>query len=56
MGQGYPFPTRWVKNFLVVIHIYGARSILLIFCNHQDTEYESQAMEIGVVGPICTYI
>ena len=56
MGQQYPYPTRWVKNVLVVIHIYGARAILLLFCNHQDTESESQAMDIGVYKKLKEWI
>ena len=42
-------------KIVVVIHIHGARAIFLLFCDHQDTESESQGMETGVVGPICTY-
>ena len=34
------------------IHIYGDGSIFLLFCYHQDTEFESQEMEIGVAEPI----
>ena len=35
-------------------HIYGARAVLLLFCDHQDTESESCEIEIGVAGPIFT--
>ena len=24
MGQLYPYSTKWVKNIVVIIHIYGA--------------------------------
>ena len=33
---------------VAILHIYGARTISLLFSNHQDTEYESQEMEIDV--------
>ena len=39
----------------VILHIYGARVIFLLFCNHKENESESQEMEIGVAGPIFTY-
>ena len=38
MGQLYQYYTRWVKKIVVVIHIYGAIAIFLIFFDHQDTE------------------
>ena len=37
-----------------IIHIYGDRTIFLLFFDHQDTEYEYQQMDIGVAGPILT--
>ena len=37
-----------------VIHIYGARAMFLLFCDHQDTESKSQEMEIGASQPILT--
>ena len=37
---------------MAIIHIYGARAISLLFYNNQDTEPESQVMEIGVDGSI----
>ena len=40
---------------MVIIHIYGALVILLLLRDHQDTEYESFEMEIGIAGPIFTY-
>ena len=40
------------KNVVVIIHIYGDFSIILIFCYHQDTESESCDIELGVAGPI----
>ena len=52
MVQQYPYSTGWVKNIVVILYIHGALFIYLLFCNHQDTEYESREMEIGVAGPI----
>ena len=37
-----------------IIHIYGARAIFLLFCNHRETESESREIEISVAGPIFT--
>ena len=41
MGQQYPYPTRWEKNILSIIHIYRPRAVLLLFYDCQDTEHES---------------
>ena len=40
MGQQYPYSTRWDQNIVSINHIYGARDISLLFCDHQDTEFE----------------
>ena len=40
MGQQYPSSTIWEREVVVILNIYGARSIFLIFCDLQDTEYE----------------
>ena len=29
------------ENVVVILHIYEALAIFLLFCDHQDTEYES---------------
>ena len=47
MGHQYPYSTRWVKIIVIDTHTYGARSIFLLFCDNQDTESESQGIEIG---------
>ena len=39
---------------MVVLHIYGALAMFQLFCDHQDTAFESGEMEIGVAGPILT--
>ena len=31
MGQLYPYFTKWDKNIVRIIHIYGARGIFLLF-------------------------
>ena len=41
MVQQYPYYKRCEKKIVVVLHIYGALDILLLFCDHQDTDYES---------------
>ena len=40
MGKLYPYSTRWEKNVVVILHIYGDLAISLLFYDHQDTEYE----------------
>ena len=40
----------------VVLHIYEARSIFLLFCNHQDTASKSQTFDTGVAGLILTLL
>ena len=39
MGQGYPYPTKWEKN-VVILHIYGDIAILLLFYDDQNTRFE----------------
>ena len=41
-------------NIVVIIHIYGARTILILFSNHQGKKSESREIERGVAGPITT--
>ena len=55
MVPWYTYSIKWVKNIVVILHIYGARDIFLLFCDHQDTESESWEMEIGVTGPLFTH-
>ena len=55
MGKWYPYSTRWVKNIAVILHVFGALAIFLLFYDDQDTESESWEMEIGVVGPILNH-
>ena len=42
MVPGYTYSTRMVKSIVVVIHIYRALAIFLLFWKHQDNESESQ--------------
>ena len=39
---------------MVIIHVYGAIAVLLLFCDHQDTEYESCEIEMSISQPIFT--
>ena len=41
IGQLYSYSTKWDKNVVVILCIYGDIPILLIICDHQDTESES---------------
>ena len=43
-----------IENIVAIIHIYGARAIFLLFCDHEDTESEPSEMAIDVAGPILT--
>ena len=54
MVQQYPYPKRWEQNSVAIIHIYGARAILLLFYDNQETESETCEIEVGVAGPIST--
>ena len=40
---------------MAIIHIYGARSIILLFRNHQDTASESREIEMSIYQPIFTH-
>ena len=40
---------------MVFIHIYGARSIIVLFCDHQVTESESCEIETSISQPIFTH-
>ena len=44
MQQVYRYVTKREKNIVAALYIYGASSILLLFCDHQDTESESYEM------------
>ena len=55
MGNWYPFPKKWEQNIVVILNIYGARSMFLLFCDHQDTEYESCGIYMSISQPIFTY-
>ena len=43
------------RNILVIVNIYEAIAISLLLYYHQDTEVESQGMEIGVSGQTLTH-
>ena len=38
-----------------ILHIYGDIANFLIFCDHQDTESESNKIEINIYQPIFTH-
>ena len=40
MGKWYSYTVEWEKNTVVILHIYGARGIFLLFYDDQDTESE----------------
>ena len=39
----------------MILHIYRARSNYLLFCDHQDTEFESCEIEMSISQPIFTH-
>ena len=43
------------REIVVILYIYRSRDILIQFFDNQETESESQEMEIGVAGPIFTH-
>ena len=54
MGQSYPYSKMWIKKIVVILHVYVARAIFLLFCNHYENESYSREMYIGVAGSIFT--
>ena len=54
MVKWYPYSTEWVKNIMVVFHIYGAIAISLLFCDYQDTGYEWCEIEMRISQSILT--
>ena len=52
IGRLYPYSTRWEHNIVAIFHIYGARAVFLLFCDHQDTESESYETEMSISKPI----
>ena len=40
MEKLYSYSKIWENNIVVIIYIYWARAILILFSNHQDIEYE----------------
>ena len=55
MGQQHPYHNRWEKNVASTNHIYGARAILLLFGDHQDTESQSCEIEMSRYQPKITH-
>ena len=39
---------------MVFIHVYEDLAIFLLFSNHQDTEYDSRDVKVGLTGQILT--
>ena len=37
---------------MITLHNYGARAIFLLFCDHTDTEPESQEIEMSIYQSI----
>ena len=54
IGQLYSYYTRWVSTIVVILHIYGPRAIFILFCNYQDTEFESGEMKSVAAATIFT--
>ena len=38
-----------------VLHNSGSRAVLVVFCDHQDNEYESCEIEMSISQPIFTH-
>ena len=54
MGQLHPYSTRLEHNIVVIIHIYRTRANSLLFCDHQDTVFESCEVEMSIYQPVLT--
>ena len=55
MGKVYLYSTKRELKNVIIIHIYGAIFISLLFCDNQDIEYESQEIYISVSQAIFCY-
>ena len=55
MGQRYPYSKRREKNIVVVLHIYEARAIFLLFFDNKDIKYEWCEIERSIYKPILTH-
>ena len=40
MVKYYLYSKKWEKDMVVIIDVYGARAVLVLFCGHQDTKSE----------------
>ena len=40
MGQQYKYSTGWEGVNVLIIRIYGAKSIHILCCDHQETKSE----------------
>ena len=40
MGERYLYPIVWEQNIVAIVHIYGARAVLLLFLDYRYTESE----------------
>ena len=54
LGHPDPYSIKWGGNIAVILHIYGARAISLLFCVHQDFESDSCEICISIYQPIFT--
>ena len=54
-SQRYLYHNIWKKHIVAIIHIYGARAILLLLYDNLDTESQSRDIIIDVSGPILTH-
>ena len=45
---------QYGRKIVVIIHIYVARAIFLLFYDNKDTKSESRLIEFGLAGPIFT--
>ena len=46
---------KMAENIVVILRIYGARTIFLLFCDDKDTEYEQQEIEMNTSQLIFTH-
>ena len=44
--QRYMYSKIWAKNIVVLIFIYEANALFLLFCNIQDTESELNSLDL----------
>ena len=56
MWQKCPYFTRCEKHTVFVLYFFcWSRAMFLLFCDHQETEYESCEIKMSISQPVFTH-